>query len=102
NHKYRKQNSTIHDALPILDPKGVRELKDHIGYENITVVYINASEELIKERASNRGDKVDEVIRRLDIDRDYFISAKYFADIVLDPERDDMLNYMYNKIKGRR
>ena len=92
----------LDDALVILDPKGVRELKDHIGYENITVVYINTSEELIKERASNRGDKVDEVIRRLDIDRDYFISAKYFADIVLDPERDDMLNYMYNKIKGRR
>ena len=92
----------LDDALIILDPKGVRELKDHIGYENITVVYINASEELIKERASKRGDKVDEVIRRLDIDRDYFISAKYFADIVLDPETDDMLNYMYDKIKGRR
>ena len=53
-------------------------------------------------KTSNRGDQVDEVIRRLDIDRDYFISAKYFADIVLDPERDDMLNYMYDKIKGRR
>src|SRR5699024_221736 len=50
----------LDDALVILDPKGVRELKDHIGYENITVVYINASEELIKERASKRGDKVDE------------------------------------------
>lgn len=90
------------DAIIILDPKGVRELKDHIGYDNTTIVYINANDELIKERGSNRGDQVDEIIRRLDVDRDYFISAKYFADIVLDPEKDDMLNYMYDRIRGRR
>lgn len=90
------------DAILILDPKGVRELKDQVGYSNVTTIYINASDELIKQRGVNRGDSPDEIQRRLDVDRDDFISAHHFADIVLDPEADDMLNYMYNVIRGRR
>ena len=90
------------DKLIILDPKGLRELKKEVGYKNVTSIYINASDSLIIERGINRGDKPEEIQRRLDVDHDDFSSAKYFADIVLDPETDDMLNYMYDKIKGRR
>lgn len=90
------------DAIIVLDPKGVRELKDQVGYSNVTTIYINASDELIKQRGVNRGDSPDEIQRRLDVDRDDFISAHHFADIVLDPEAGDMLNYMYNVIRGRR
>lgn len=89
------------DRLIILDPKGIRELKKEIGYKNVVTVYINASEELITQRALIRGDSEEEVKRRLEADKDDFASAEFFSDIVLDPESDDMLNYMYDIIKGR-
>lgn len=87
------------DKIVITDPKGLRELKNK--FTNMVVsVYLNASEDLIRKRAKERGDSIDEVNRRLSVDRDLFVSAPYFADIVLDADNQDMLQYMYNKIKG--
>ena len=90
------------DAIIILDPQGVRAVKDEIGHQQVTVVYIDAPIDLLIERGKHRGDSSEEVQRRLHADRDAFISAKYFADIVLNPTKDDMLSYMYEVIKGRK
>lgn len=88
------------DKIVITDPKGLRELKNK--FTNMVIsVYVDASHELIRERARKRGDSIDEVNRRLSVDRDLFVSAPYFADIVLDADKDDMLQYMYNELKGR-
>lgn len=88
------------DKIVITDPKGLRELKNK--FTNMVVsVYVDASHDLIRERARKRGDSIDEVNRRLSVDRDLFVSAPYFADIVLDADNDDMLQYMYNELKGR-
>ena len=89
------------DAIIILDPQGVRAVKDEIGHQQVTVVYIDAPIDLLIERGKHRGDSEEEVQRRLHADKDLFISAKYFADIVLDPSKDDMLSYMYDELKGR-
>lgn len=88
------------DLILIIDPLGVREIKDYLGKDLVTTVYVNASEDLIRKRAKERGDSIDEVNRRLSVDRDLFVSAPYFADIVLDADNQDMLQYMYNEIKG--
>ena len=90
------------DKLIILDPPGLKALKEEIGYQNVTSVFIDAPIDLLIERGKLRGDSAEEVQRRLHADRDAFISAKYFADIVLDPTKDDMLSYMYEVIKGRK
>ena len=90
------------DAIIILDPQGVRAVKDEIGHSNVTTVFIDAPIDLLIKRGKLRGDSAEEVQRRLHADRDAFISAKYFADIVLDPIKDDMLSYMYEVIKGRK
>ena len=90
------------DAIIILDPQGVRAVKDEIGHSNVTTVFIDAPIDLLIKRGKSRGDSSEEVQRRLHADRDAFISAKYFADIVLDPTKDDMLSYMYEVIKGRK
>ena len=90
------------DAIIILDPQGVRAVKDEIGHSNVTTVFIDAPIDLLIERGKLRGDSAEEVQRRLHADRDAFISAKYFADIVLDPIKDDMLSYMYEVIRGRK
>lgn len=87
------------DKIVITDPKGLRELKNK--FTNMVVsVYVNSSEDLIRKRAKKRGDSIDEVNRRLSVDRDLFVSAPYFADIVLDADNQDMLQYMCNEIKG--
>ena len=88
------------DKIVILDPAGVRAVKDEIGHNNVTVVYINAPIDLLIKRGKLRGDSEEEVQRRLHVDRDSFISAKYFADIVLDPTKQDMLSYMYEELRG--
>ena len=90
------------DAIIILDPQGVRAVKDEIGHSNVTTVFIDAPIDLLIKRGKLRGDSEEEVQRRLHADKDLFISAKYFADIVLDPTKDDMLSYMYEVIKGRK
>ena len=90
------------DKILILDSAGVRALKDEIGYENVVTVFIDAPINLLIERGKLRRDLEGEVQRRLHADRDSLISAKYFADIVLDPTKDDMLSYMYEVIKGRK
>ena len=90
------------DKLIILDPAGLQALKEEVGYRNVTSVFIDAPIDFLIERGKSRGDSAEEVQRRLHADRDAFISAKYFADIVLDPTKDDMLSYMYEVIKGRK
>lgn len=91
----------IQEKIVITDPQGLRAIKDEFG-SLVTSVYINASEDLIRQRAKERGDSIDEVNRRLSVDRDLFVSASYFADIVLDADSQDMLQYMCNEIKGER
>ena len=91
----------IQEKIVITDPQGLRAIKDEFG-SLVTSVYINASEDLIRQRAKERGDSIDEVNRWLSVDRDLFVSAPYFADIVLDADSQDMLQYMCNEIKGER
>src|SRR5699024_3049974 len=89
------------DAIIILDPQGVRSVNDEIGHQQVTVVYIDAPIDLLIERGKHRGDSEEEVQRRLHADIDLFISARYFADIVIDSSKYDMLSYMYDELKGR-
>lgn len=89
----------FNDQIIITDPQGLRAIKDKFK-DNVVSVYIKASEDLIRKRAKKRGDSLDEVNRRLSVDRDLFVSAEYFADIVLDADNQDMLQYMYNELKG--
>lgn len=88
------------DSVLIIDPLGVREIKDYLGKDFVTTVYLDIPEETIIKRAQKRGDSKEEIERRLAADKPLFESAKYYSDICLQ-EQDDMLNYMYNIIKGR-
>lgn len=90
------------DKILILDSAGVRALKDGIGYENVVTVFIDTPIDLLIERGKLRGDSEEEVQRRLHVDRDSLISAKYLADIILDPIHDDMLRCMYDVLRGRK
>ena len=87
------------DSILIIDPLGVREIKDYLGKDFVTTIYLDVSEETIIERAQRRGDSKEEIQRRLTADRPLFESAKYYSDICLQ-EDDDMLSYMYEELRG--
>ena len=92
---------SFNDAVLIIDPLGVREIKDYLGKELVTTVYLNVPDETIIQRARRRGDSKEEIERRLSADGPLFESAKYYSDICLQ-EQDDMLSYMYEVIRGRK
>lgn len=87
------------DSIVILDPLGVRELKDKIGAENVVTVFLNISEDTLKQRALKRGDSLEEVDRRLDKDRDLFHNANIYCDIILE-ENEDIVKTMTKIILG--
>src|SRR5699024_9684004 len=89
------------DSILIIDPLGVREIKDYLGKDFVTTIYLDVYEETIIEREQRRGDGKEEIQRRLTTDKPLFESAKYYSDICLQ-EDDDMLSYMYEVIKGRK
>ena len=88
------------DSVIILDPLGVRALKDRIGSQNVVTVQLNIEEDTLKERALKRGDSIEEVQRTLDDDRHLFKNAEIYCDIILN-EYEDSLSTMYNIIKER-
>lgn len=91
---------TFQDSILVIDPLGVREIKDYLGKDFVTTVYLDISEETVIKRAQRRGDSKEEIERRLLADKPLFESAKYYSDICLQ-EQDDMLSYMYDELKGR-
>lgn len=88
------------DSVLIIDPLGVREIKDYLGKDFVTTIYLDVSEETIIKRARRRGDSKEEIERRLSADKPLFESAKYYSDICLQ-EDDDMLSYMYDELRGK-
>lgn len=88
------------DSIIILDPLGVRALKDNIGSKDTVTIYLDISEDTIKRRALERGDSLEEVQRRLDDDKPLFHNANVYCDIVLN-EDDDISSILYNVITGK-
>ena len=64
----------------IVDPNGVKYFKDkvYLSYEDIDyfTVFVDLSEELIIERAQQRGDNIEDIKARLDSERDMFDEYK--------------------------
>ena len=74
--------SHYQDCVIVTDPRGLRAIKDEIGYRNVVSVYVNVQPETIKARALHRGDSLEEVSRRLKKDYEDFVSAPFYADII--------------------
>lgn len=92
--------NTDKDSLVILDPLGVKALKEKIGSENVITVYLNVRENTLKKRALRRGDSLKEVCRRLKDDEELFRNADIYCDVVLN-EDEDMVSIMRNIIEKK-
>lgn len=70
------------DKAIILTPKGISQIKVS-GFTNFKVFYIDAPEEIIKERLEKRGDKKEEAERRMLKDDMDFIGISQITDYTI-------------------
>ena len=78
------------NSVLILDPIGLRDLKD-VKDVSIVSFYIKVATDIRKQRALNRGDKINEVERRMKADEhDFFF---------IEPRVDFSINYSQGKDK---
>lgn len=83
-------------VFAIVDVNGVKQIKKH--YDNVVVVYIDVTMEEMTERMKQRGDKEENIIKRLKyaIDTKEFSNKKY-ADIII---RNDSLERAKEALKN--
>lgn len=91
--------TNFQSGVIVSDPRGLREIKNELGFENVISIYVNIQPETLKARALHRGDKLEEVSRRLKKDYEDFVSAPYFADIVYG--EDDSFDDLVEKLRGK-
>lgn len=92
-------------AVYIIDPSGIEWFKTN-GCASDTKffsIYVDLSEDMILQRAKDRGDKVDDIVTRLDSERDIFDNFKHSKgyDYIIDnsgsyEELLDKVNYILN------
>lgn len=66
---------------------GAVEVAKYLG-DDCILMYLDCPEEIRKERAINRGDKVEEVERRLKDDRRYIKKSESVADVIIPTDRN--------------
>lgn len=88
---------TDEDRVIVTDPMGVKAIKDIIGRQCVTV-YLDTLESTIIQRSKERGDSIDEVKRRLKVDKPIFQNAEIYSDIVIS-ENMNGLDVMTKIIK---
>lgn len=63
-------------AVYIINPDGVDWLRNNCADIDFFSIYVDLSEDLIIERAKSRGDNLDNIVSRLDSERDEFDAFK--------------------------
>jgi guanylate kinase len=87
------------DYLLVTEPSGYRCLNDKIRKENLFTYYLKIDERLRMKRLLERGDSVDEIIRRIKADRMDFFGIEGEVDhIITEIEIDEVVQKLYNLI----
>ena len=76
-----KADYTADKSVIVLNPKGIKQVLSS-GLKP-TVIYLNAADTLLKERAIARGDKPEEISRRLLSDEKQFAGIEQYADYTI-------------------
>lgn len=88
------------DYVVAVTPKGYYELLEEVGDEYIKAFFIQVHERDRLIRLAQRGDDVDEIIRRIQVDREDFKEFEFIADYVINNKNlDDSVDLVYTIIK---
>jgi guanylate kinase len=80
----------------IITPSGFATLRKTLGEKNITSIYLDVHERERIIRLAQRGDDIDELMRRVKADRIDFSGIKNLVDITI---KDDNLDRVVKKIE---
>lgn len=107
--KYREWNYGLttmdidyreNDYIAVVTPKGYRELLDVVKQEWIRSYFISVNERERLIRLANRGDNIDEVIRRIKADRIDFADFESEANYIIENrDIDKSVDMIYTIIK---
>lgn len=88
------------DNVYIIDPNGIKYMKEHLKNKSIKVIYIYASDEVRERRAASRQDKLDvykERIKSEDAQFTEFEANHHNYDLFVN-NRDEDLHYSVDRI----
>lgn len=68
------------DTIIVLEPDGIKQLREKFHNSLITAILIDADEEIRFQRALRRGDNINEIKRRFLTDKEDFKGAIYESD----------------------
>lgn len=83
----------------IIDPSGLQWLKDHRPDVNVISLFFDLSEDVIRERALNRGDNMKDIDARLDSEREMFDTFKESKKYDVCINTDDTPENVNEKIR---
>lgn len=75
------------DVIAVVEPNGLKQIKQLDGID-VTAIYLHTSEEDRKERMINRGDKMPDILKRLENDKTAFAGVADLADYTLNISKD--------------
>ena len=75
-------------SVIVVDKDGAIEISKYVGEDNVVLVYLECSEEVLEARSVARGDFKDEYIRRLQADKKSFKGADKIAHGVVSGEME--------------
>jgi guanylate kinase len=88
NHYGLAREDCQDDRCCVVEPYGLESLQEQ--YDNITVIFVKANEEVRRERLILRGDHPTEIIRRLTSDRDLFAGMEERCSFVFDNNEQNL------------
>ena len=102
---YYGTDPLVKGKLVILDFAGCKSLCNKLRRENVIVIKLKTSKSILKRRAIERGDNLDEICRRIADDEDVFKGSDEYADYIIqnnDSEKQlyGKLDNIMSKIKG--
>src|SRR5699024_12568250 len=77
---------TLHDALPISDPQGYKDLIEDLGKDKVIGIYLSPDESQRKLRGLVRGDDQKEFNRRIKADEEDFAGLEEKVDLIIRSE----------------
>ncbi|MEC4565430.1 AAA family ATPase [Paenibacillus sp. CMAA1739] len=102
NHYFSTKDQIYSTDIYVVDPDGIKELKETVKDVEFVVIYLKVDKETRMERMKNRGDSVDKILKRISGDGrkfrkkrfDYqvinyeFVKAVNIIDLIIQTEQD--------------
>jgi guanylate kinase len=101
--KHITEDDLKKDSFTIVEPSGYRELKKLFGKENVVGIYLDVPLKIRIVRGLNRGDRLSELVRRLEADeQDFQGLEKEVGYILRSLDKEEIIAQILEIVEKRR